>query len=154
MAQTTPVSGAPRGGIVGKSIPKLDAFQKVTGDARYGADISLPGLLQAKLLRSPYAHARITRIDASEAERLPGVLAVVVGDPEQGFAQADVVVEQTFGTSRQKQCQMEPQACVASVEPNGKLTVWSPSQNPHLAKHKLARIFDLPQSRVRVISPH
>src|SRR5262245_60944051 len=80
MAQTTPASGAPTGGIVGKSIPRLDAFPKVTGDARYGADIRLPGLLQAKLLRSPYAHARVTRIDTSEAERLPGVLAVLTKD--------------------------------------------------------------------------
>src|SRR5262249_41932078 len=77
MAQTTPASGAPVGGIVGKSIPRFDAFQKVTGDARYGADIRLPGLLQAKLLRSRYAHARVPRVDGGEGERLPGVLAVL-----------------------------------------------------------------------------
>ena len=52
-------------------------LDKVTGRARYGADINLPGLLYGKILRSPHAHARIKSIDTSKAEALPGVRAVV-----------------------------------------------------------------------------
>lgn len=65
--------------ILGKSIPRVDARVKVTGQAKYTADLELPGMLWGKLLRSPYPHARILNIDTSRAERLPGVMAVVTG---------------------------------------------------------------------------
>jgi CO/xanthine dehydrogenase Mo-binding subunit len=52
---------------------------KVTGRARYGADIQLTGMLHGRVLRSPHAHARIKRIDVSKALALPGVRAVVTG---------------------------------------------------------------------------
>lgn len=64
---------------VGKSIPRVDAMEKVTGRALYGADVSLPGMLHGKILRSTLSHARILNIDASRAKRLPGVKAVVTG---------------------------------------------------------------------------
>jgi CO/xanthine dehydrogenase Mo-binding subunit len=62
---------------VGKRLPRVDARERVTGGAIYPADIKLPGLVHAKMLRSPHAHARIRRIDTARAEALPGVLAVV-----------------------------------------------------------------------------
>jgi len=65
--------------VVGKNLPRIDAWEKATGEARYGADLSLPGMLHGKVLRSPYPHARIIDIDTSRAERLPGVRAVVTG---------------------------------------------------------------------------
>ncbi len=57
-----------------------DAADKVTGKARYAADINLPGQLIGKVLRSPHAHARILSIDTSKAESLPGVKAVITRD--------------------------------------------------------------------------
>jgi CO/xanthine dehydrogenase Mo-binding subunit len=63
--------------VVGKSFPRKDALAKVTGGAQYTADIKLPGMLYAKSLRSPYAHANILSIDTSKAEALPGVEAVI-----------------------------------------------------------------------------
>ena len=63
--------------IVGQPISRVDARAKVTGQARYTADIQLPGLLFARVLRSPHPHAKILSIDASVAERLPGVLAII-----------------------------------------------------------------------------
>ncbi|HXE89821.1 MAG TPA: molybdopterin cofactor-binding domain-containing protein [Terriglobales bacterium] len=63
---------------VGKTVPKPDAYDKVTGGKGYVVNLRLPGMLHAKVLRSPYPHARILRIDTSEAERLPGVKAVLV----------------------------------------------------------------------------
>ena len=62
---------------VGKRPIRHDGYEKVTGKALYGADIHLPGLLQAKMLRSPHAHARIVSIDTSRAEAHPNVKAVV-----------------------------------------------------------------------------
>ncbi len=62
---------------IGKPIPKIDGFEKVTGYARYVDDIKLPNMLYGKILRSRYPHARIKRIDTSRAEALPGVAAVI-----------------------------------------------------------------------------
>ena len=63
--------------MVGKRLPRVDARERVTGEALYPADLELPGMVHAKMLRSPHAHARIRRIDTSRAEALKGVLAVV-----------------------------------------------------------------------------
>jgi len=65
--------------MVGKRISRTDSLVKVTGEAIYTADLKLPKMLVAKVLRSPYPHARILHIDTSRAERLPGVKAVVTG---------------------------------------------------------------------------
>jgi CO/xanthine dehydrogenase Mo-binding subunit len=62
---------------VGLAIPRPDGPDKVTGRVQYVADITPRGLLHAKLLRSPHAHARIVRIDVSRARALPGVRAVL-----------------------------------------------------------------------------
>ena len=62
---------------VGLSIPRADGAEKVTGRVEYVADLKPRGLLHAKLLRSPHAHARIVRIDTSKAKALPGVRAVL-----------------------------------------------------------------------------
>ncbi len=63
--------------IIGTRPIRHDGFDKVTGRARYGADVSMPGLLHGKALRSPHAHARIKSIDASRALAHPGVKAVI-----------------------------------------------------------------------------
>jgi xanthine dehydrogenase molybdenum-binding subunit len=60
----------------GKSHGKVDGLDKVTGRSQFGADFTLPGSLHGVIVRSPHAHARIVSIDMSEAEQLPGVLAV------------------------------------------------------------------------------
>lgn len=63
--------------VIGTRPIRHDGVDKVTGRAKYGADISLPGMLHGKVLRSPHAHARIKSIDASAALALPGVKAVI-----------------------------------------------------------------------------
>lgn len=64
--------------VVGKSVLRPDAFEKVRGGKGFPVNVSLPGMLHAKLLRSPYPHARVVSIDASAAEALPGVKAVLL----------------------------------------------------------------------------
>jgi putative selenate reductase molybdopterin-binding subunit len=63
--------------VVGKPEPKVDATKLVQGKPAFAADVEMRGMLIGKLLRSPYAHARIRRIDASQARTLPGVHAVL-----------------------------------------------------------------------------
>lgn len=63
--------------VVGHPYPRLEGREKVSGRAIYASDIRLPGQLYAKVLRSPYPHARITRLDVSRAESAPGVHAVL-----------------------------------------------------------------------------
>lgn len=65
--------------VIGQSLMKVDAMQKVTGETKYADDLFLPRMLYAKILRSPHPHARIIGIDASRALSLAGVLAVLTG---------------------------------------------------------------------------
>jgi CO/xanthine dehydrogenase Mo-binding subunit len=250
---------------IGKTFRRLDYETKVTGRAQYLADMSVPGMLHGKILRSPYPHARITRIDATKAEKVPGVMAVLtrddilhdegiepfygpvfkdqtivatekvrhVGDPvaavaaltidaaeealklievdyeeltavlniadslkpgamlvhdsvklpasgfadlaelkpiegtnlcthfrlnrgdiDKGFAEADHVFEDTFTLPATQHCFLETHACIASVEPGGRITVWATTQNPFVVRTQLANIFKVPVSKVRVIVPY
>jgi len=86
-----------RGGfrVVGRSVRRTDALEKVTGRARYLSDLELPGMAHARLLRSAYAHARLARVDVARARALPGVHAVLAAgdltfcDPTYGPALRD-----------------------------------------------------------------
>ena len=70
--------------VIGQSIGRVDGAEKVTGTAQFTADVPLPGILWGKVLRSTYPHARIVRIDASRAKRVPGVVTVLTGADVQG----------------------------------------------------------------------
>lgn len=229
--------------LIGKPVARLDAYAKVTGQAKYAADIQLPGMLYARVLRSPYPHARIIKIDTSEAEALPGVKAIIthenasivwssgdrsenakskrylfnnpvrfVGDPvaavaaanrriaedalhlikveyellpfvleaeealkpgapevrpggnllegkpllfergdvEKGFAQADLIYEDTYVSKHINNAQLEPRASVAMWE-GDHLTVWASTQGISNCRLDLARDLKIPLSNVRVI---
>jgi CO/xanthine dehydrogenase Mo-binding subunit len=250
---------------IGKTFRRLDYESKVTGRAQYLADMGVPGMCHGKILRSPYAHARIRKIDASKALKVSGVLAVLtrddilhdegiepyygpvfkdqtivavekvrhVGDPvaavaaftidaaeealklievdydelpavlnvqdaikenpilvhekvripesgfadlaelkpvdgtnicthfrlnrgdiDKGFAAADQIFEDTFTLPATQHCFLETHACIASVEPGGRITVWATTQNPFVVRTQLANIFKVPVSKVRVIVPY
>ena len=100
-------------------------------------DAILPG---AALVHESVPENRVTRIER------------VAGDAEAAFASADVVIERSFSTSKQKQAQLERTSCLAEFR-DGRLTVWSPHQAPHRARATLARIFGLPLTSVRVVVP-
>lgn len=63
--------------VVGKNFPKIEAVEKATGRLRYTSDIFFPNMLYAKILRSPYPHARVKRVDTTKAEKLEGVRSVL-----------------------------------------------------------------------------
>ncbi|HEY8705455.1 MAG TPA: xanthine dehydrogenase family protein molybdopterin-binding subunit [Gaiellaceae bacterium] len=94
--------------VVGRPAVRQDAPERVRGEARYTADIQLPGMLHTAVLRSPHAHARVKRIDLAPALALPGVRGALgpgeaTGlEEEAGFAGAPVaaVAADTFGQAR------------------------------------------------------
>ena len=66
--------------FIGKRIPRVDGLAKATGKATYTVDVKLQGMLYGKILRSPYPHARLLKIDTTAAQQLPGVRAVITGE--------------------------------------------------------------------------
>jgi len=246
--------------VVGRSVPRPDAVEKVTGRARYVSDLELPGMLRARLVRSPYSHARIARIDVAAARGRPGVhgafssadlgwcdpyfgpafrdrpilaidvarfegepVAAVVAESDEaadealehvaveyeelpavttlaealaegaplvhtgeplaghfadlstlrprpgtnichqfhlergrgaaGFAEADLVLEDTYTFPRVQHCAMEPHAAVAAWDDEGGLTVWASTQNPFSVRLELAKMFAVPLGRIRIVVP-
>ncbi len=249
--------------VIGKRIPKVDAREKVTGRAVYAADVMFPGMLYGKIVRClKYAHAKVTKLDLSEAAKVPGVVKVfgpkdvtqktynagvmdlmvsepagqmagdiedqtiftdhvkhqgdaiagiiakteeaaeraaekiVVeyeplpvyltadeskkpdaiqftplkpgnlgfelpsvmfpnniygwGDAEAEMAKADLVIDKTFYTPKCKQCQMEPHSYVAYVDDQGRINCWTSTQMPKLVHNKIARLFQLPMTKVKI----
>jgi len=65
--------------VVGKPLPRVDGYERVSGKAVFPSDTSLPGILYGAILRCPHAHARVKSIDTREAEKMPGVRAVISG---------------------------------------------------------------------------
>jgi 4-hydroxybenzoyl-CoA reductase subunit alpha len=73
--------------VIGHRVSAIDSSEKVTGNGKYTVDMHLPDMLYGKVLRSPHPHARILNIDTSQAERLPGVKAVLTGKDTLGRKQ-------------------------------------------------------------------
>ncbi|HSQ12798.1 MAG TPA: molybdopterin cofactor-binding domain-containing protein, partial [Candidatus Deferrimicrobium sp.] len=223
---------------VGHSVARVDGIDKVTGKAKFVGDITVPGMLYGKILRSTYPHARIRAIDVTQAEALPGVAAVLTaadigdlnpiyngrpviamnkvryvgepiaavaavdlataeealaliqvdyealptvtgidaaiakdaplvhddksgnigthekvlrGDVDQGFAESDAVVEDTFMFPMFYHYAMEPHSVIAHYDVNDEITVWSSAQHPFQVRGDIARIFKVPQAKVRMI---
>ena len=101
---------------VGHPIARLDAPEKVTGRAVYGVDLKLPGMLHAKVLRSPFPHARIARIDTSRAERLIGVRAVVTGRDAPYTHNAAIIKDWPFLAQEKVRHVGEAVAAVAAID--------------------------------------
>jgi len=68
--------------LIGKSISRIDGPWKASGGVKYSYDVNRPGLLFGRLVTSPYAHAKVVKIDTTEAEKMPGVKAVQIIFPE------------------------------------------------------------------------
>ncbi|WP_420566082.1 xanthine dehydrogenase family protein molybdopterin-binding subunit [Thalassobaculum sp.] len=239
---------------IGKRTIRPDGADKVTGRAAYAADATMPGMIWAKVLRSPHPHAVIKSIDTSKAEALPGVKAVAtaadfvdfpvdtpvplgiqdmrwmsrnmlakekvlfhghpiaavaatneeiaaeacalieveyevlpfaieiddalakdapilhdfmkfdgkpsniagtlehtLGDVDAGFAEADVVIERSFTTKPVHQGYIEPHACVVSVAPDNRTTIWSSSQGQFMVRAMTAYLTGIPQSNIKAI---
>jgi CO/xanthine dehydrogenase Mo-binding subunit len=110
VVEEDPLAQWPEGplAVVGRDAARQDAPERVRGEARYTADVQLPGMLHTAVLRSPFAHARVKRIDLAPALRLPGVRAALGPgeakglEEEAGYSGAPVaaVAADTFGQAR------------------------------------------------------
>jgi CO/xanthine dehydrogenase Mo-binding subunit len=246
--------------IVGTAAPRLDTPAKAAGRARFITDVAVPGMVHAKLWRSPLPHARIRAVDATRAARAPGVLAVLTaaelpvkdlyygpafkdqplladgvvrhagepvvavvadtparaeaalarlsvdlealpavttldealapgapvlhaaprpaghfrdlgtlrpvpgtnvchrfhyerGDPDRAFAEADVVVAQTYTFPMAHHVSLEPHCAIARVDREG-ITVWASTQHPFPVRKELAEMFGVPLARLQIIVPY
>jgi CO/xanthine dehydrogenase Mo-binding subunit len=249
---------------VGESVRRIDGLAKVTGTIEYTINLELPGMLHAKVLRSTHPHARVVSVDASKAERLRGVRAVLTrddlkrwdidpyygpvvrdqpivaidrvryigdtvaavaavdaeiaeealelieveyedlpavfdvkqafnpeapriheqmrpaevsfadthalnfaeggpnvvthfmlrrGNLEQGFRDADEIFEDEFVVPAIQHLAMEPHAALAAVHGDGRIEVWSSTQNPSVVREQLAEVFHADLSKIRVVAP-
>ena len=103
--------------VVGRPEARLDGADKVTGKAVYTVDVELPGMAHGKILRSPYAHARIKRVDARKAEALPGVYAVITRDDQRGLGMFGAAYkDQTIVAIDKVRYVGDPVAAVAAVD--------------------------------------
>lgn len=102
--------------VVGKSVPRVDAASKVTGQALYFSDLRLPGMLYGAVLRSPLPHARIRRIYTHRAERLPGVRAVVTAADTPGIKYGHNVADELILASDKVRYVGDEVAAVAAVD--------------------------------------
>ena len=237
--------------IVGRPLTRVDAQSKVTGQAQYASDLSMDGMLFMKILFAERPHARILRVDTSEAESMPGVVAVltakdvpvndyglqikdqpvfcgpgssrpgadvvrfigdqiaavvaeseaaaaaalqkirvdfedlpVVTDPEAAMqpdaprihpeigdsnicvhdkirkgdvdaamAQSEVIVEGEYHLPVQEHAYLQPEAGLAYLDEEGRITIAAAGQWAHAEREGIARALDLPEDRVRVILP-
>src|SRR5262249_22574126 len=95
----------------------VDGPEKVSGRAKFTADILQPGMLAGRIYRSPYAHAEIVEVDVSEAARLPGVLAVVTGaDCDKPFGVLPIARSEHPLARDRVRYKGEPVAAVAAVD--------------------------------------
>ncbi|WP_399128350.1 xanthine dehydrogenase family protein molybdopterin-binding subunit [Actinacidiphila sp. ITFR-21] len=120
-AGAVPASAPPAGPRfgIGVSLPSLDALAKTQGTYPYAADLWAEGLLWAAVLRSPYPHARITRIDTTEAAAMPGVRAVVTHEDVPGDAMhGRKVADRPVFASELVRHHGEPIAAVAADHPD------------------------------------
>lgn len=76
------------------------------------------------------------------------------GDVQKGFAESDRIFEDTFTLPATQHSFLETHACIASVEPGGRITVWATTQNPFVVRTQLANIFKVPVAKVRVVVPY
>ena len=104
--------------LIGKPIPRNDAVEKATGESYYLNDLSLPGLLYGKILRSPYPHAEILEIDTRAAVQLDGVRAVITGKdvPEQKFSFIEELSDQYILSKEKVRYIGDEVAAVAAID--------------------------------------
>ncbi|MCZ6450592.1 MAG: xanthine dehydrogenase family protein molybdopterin-binding subunit [Deltaproteobacteria bacterium] len=104
--------------IAGTDVPRVDGVEKVTGKALYTGDIELPGMVYAKILRSPMSHARLVSVDARKAESLAGVLAVLTRHDLSGlnFNYGATYKDQSIVAVEKVRYVGDPVAAVAAVD--------------------------------------
>jgi CO/xanthine dehydrogenase Mo-binding subunit len=110
------MSGQERISVVGRRLPKVNSFSTVTGRGEYTVDLTAPGMLHARVLRSPHVHARIVKLDVSRARAFPGVAAVVTAEDVNANVLGPSVKHRPLLATGVVRCFGEPVAAVAAVD--------------------------------------
>ncbi|HKS85105.1 MAG TPA: hypothetical protein VJR71_06475, partial [Pseudolabrys sp.] len=113
------------GGQVGRSLPRLEAREKVTGCAEYTHILQVPGMLHAKIFRSTVAHGRIRSVDVGAARKVPGVFGVYTGDDVR-----KVIPEPYYGPAFHDQ----PILAIGKVHYVGEPVAVVLASDPHVAE--------------------
>ncbi|MBI3078383.1 MAG: xanthine dehydrogenase family protein molybdopterin-binding subunit [Deltaproteobacteria bacterium] len=100
---------------IGKSVSRLDAWEKAVGTAVFGIDVKLPGMLHGRVLRSPHPHARIRHIDVTRARKLAGVALVLTGK-DLGLIHGESIKDEPFLAIDKVRYVGEPVVAVAAVD--------------------------------------
>ena len=102
---------------IGDYVPMIDGPEKVSGRAKYTADLIAPGMLAGRIFRSPYSHAEILEVDVSEAAKLPGVKAIVTGaDCDKTFGVLPIARSEHPLARDRVRYRGEPVAAVAAID--------------------------------------
>src|SRR5690242_6144236 len=102
---------------IGDHVPMVDGPEKVSGRAKYTADLVAPDMLAGRIYRSPYAHGEIVGVDVSEAAKLPGVKAIVTGaDCDRTFGVLPIARSEHPLARDKVRYRGEPVAAVAAVD--------------------------------------
>ena len=135
------------GQVVGTSVPRIDTLEKVLGSGKFAADLHLPGLLHGKLRLSAHAHARVLAVDTSEAERLPGVKAVLAAwnTPEYRFG-SDFEDQTLFARHKV----LHRGAVLAAVAATDLATAEAAAQCIHVTYEPLPAVLDV----LEALKPH
>ncbi len=110
------MSGQERISVLARRLPKINSVSIVTGRGEYTVDLTEPGMLHARVLRSPHAHARIVRLDVSRARALPGVAAVITAQDVRFNCLGSSVKHRPLLAASVVRCFGEPVAAVAAID--------------------------------------
>ncbi len=125
--------------LIGQRIAKVDGLERVTGQAAYGADIHLSGMLHGKLLHSPHAHAVIKGIDTAAALKLPGVMAIITAADFPELTQEAAISgssEYSIGAANLRRLWMAHEKALFSGHPVAAVA----ATDPYIAEQALALI--------------
>ena len=110
--------------------------------------------LEAVKASAPAVHSDLADFEGygfAMGNNVSALLDADRGDVDQAFQEADLVIEETYRSQGINQGFLEPMACIANVEPNGRLTIWASTQGPYQIRAQLAAVLDIPLSSVKVI---
>src|SRR2546422_330334 len=145
-------ASAHRPTYIGVRLPRIEDERLLTGRARFLADIRMPDMLEVALVRSSFAHARIGGISTASAAAAPGNLKVdtPVPNPEVAgiFERAHRVVSGRYMTQRYSAVPMETRGTLARWD-DGRLSVWTTTQFPHICRTLLAHVLSIPERDIR-----
>jgi carbon-monoxide dehydrogenase large subunit len=108
---------------------------------------------EAPLIHEKWESYRTTP-GAKKDRNIAAHYTFAIGDVDKGFAEADLVFEDSFTTQMVHQAQLEPHVVIAEADGVGNVTVWSPAQEPFDVRHASAHVLEIPLHKIRVIVPH